>query len=174
MRLFILLLAAALWATAAHAEVYRYTDENGNVVYTDEPRGEDQAEKITVRKIPIINMPDGPLTEQTLQQRQKKQEPTAAYQRIAFTEPANDSAFWSGSGNIALTVQAEPPLRPTHQFEVLLDGEPLGRNAAGVFTVQHIDRGTHTASVRVVNGKNNLVQSGESVTFTVHRPSVLN
>lgn len=33
-----LTLAASLWAAGAHADVYRYTDEKGNVQYTDKPR----------------------------------------------------------------------------------------------------------------------------------------
>lgn len=175
MRFLILLLAATLGAAAAHAEVYRYTDENGNVVYTDEPR--DQAERIVVKKIPTINMPDGPLTEDAFRQSPDTEENVPSpelYKLIGFSEPQNNSAFWSGSGNIAIAVEAVPGLRPSHGFQVLLDGEPIGTGASGLFSVQHIDRGTHTATVRVVNADGDVLQTGQSITFTVHRPSVIN
>lgn len=174
MRLPILLLASMLGMSAAHAEVFRYTDENGNVVYTDERR--QGAEEIKVREIPTINMPDGPLTEDALNRAEKaKKAPSGSgYGRVAFSEPENNTAFWSGSGNITLAVGATPALRDSHQYEVVLDGQSIGSNTSGLFNVQHIDRGTHTATVRIIDASRNVVETGQSISFTVHRPSVKN
>lgn len=174
MRLLSVLIASTLSISLAHAEVYRYTDENGNVVYTDEPR--EEAERIKVREIPTVNLPDVPLTPEALTREEEAEEPvrTEPYDLVGFSEPDNNSAFWSGSGNVALAVEATPPLRENHAFEVLVDGEPIGVDPSGLFTVQHMDRGTHTATVRVIDSDQNVVQTGQSITFTVHRPSVQN
>lgn len=176
MRSLILLLALTLGAPSFGAEVYRHVDENGNVTYSDEPRK--GAEKIKIREIPTITMPKGPLTEDALErsQKEKRQPQTSAsgYERLYFTNPEDTSAFWSGSGNITLTVEAKPSLRNNHHFEVLLDGKALSHNQSGIFTVQHMDRGTHTATVRIVRDNGGVVETGQSITFTLHRPSALN
>lgn len=178
MRLLIPLLlslpALLFGVVTAQAEVFRYIDENGNVVYTDEQR--EGAEKIEVREVPTIEMPDGPLTTETLDRAKQTDTDSqgSGYQTVGFTEPQNESAFWSGGGTISIAVRAEPALRDQHAFEVLLDGNSLGRNSTGVYTVSPIDRGTHTATVRIVNSEDEIVETGESISFTVHRPSVLN
>ncbi|MAL99589.1 DUF4124 domain-containing protein [Hydrocarboniclastica marina] len=173
------LVSSALFSSAVTAEVFRYKDKNGNVVFTDEPpAGMEKAEKIEVREVPTIEMPRGRLTEENLQQAadavRQDAEPRSSYNLVEFNEPQNESAFWSGSGNIVMSVAASPQLDESHRFEVLLDGQSLGTNQSGRFEVNHIDRGTHTATVRVLARDGDVVETGESITFTVHRPSVLN
>lgn len=173
------LLPSALFSSAALAEVFRYTDKNGNVVFTDEPpAGTEKAEKIEVREVPTIEMPRGQLTEENLEQAAETVrpdvEPRSGYNLVEFDGPQDESAFWSGSGNIVMSVVASPQLDESHRFEVLLDGQSLGTNQSGRFEVNHIDRGTHTATVRVLARDGAVVETGESITFTVHRPSVLN
>jgi hypothetical protein len=40
--------------------------------------------------------------------------------------------------------------------------------------VRNIDRGTHQAGVNIIDTSGVTIKSGESISFTIHRPSVLN
>lgn len=165
------LLAASAFPVAA--EVYKHVDKNGNVTFSDEPKS--GSEEVKVRPVTTITLPK--MRDVEAQQRQAEQsgqENSAPYDRVAFTAPEDNTAFHSGSGDVEFQVTSSPNLRRGHRFEVDLDGQPVGQNPGGTFTVRNMDRGTHTASVFVVDNQGQRVQSGDSVTFTVHRPSVIN
>jgi hypothetical protein len=93
---------------------------------------------------------------------------------VSFQYPANEQAFHSGNGNVTFEVQSTPPLKRGHKFEVTLDGQPVGQSSSGSVAVSNIDRGTHNATVHIVDENGVRVKSGSSITFTIHRPSVLN
>lgn len=169
----VLALAALLTSSLCSAEIYKYVDKDGNVVFTDKPgKGREQ---MHLAPLPTISLPKGDDTGQTTPTKpvngQKSTGPT--YSKLVFTSPGDNSAFWSGSGNFVISVEATPALRKGDKFKVALDGRVLGSNTSGAFPVQHVSRGTHTASMSVVNAEGQSVQSGPSITFTVHRPSVI-
>ena len=171
--IWILTALLALATLPAEANVYKHVDKNGNVTFSDEPQS--GSEEVKVRPVTTITLPK--MSDVEAQQRQAEengQENPDPYDRVAFTAPEDNSAFHSGNGDVQFQVTSSPGLRRGHRFEVDLDGQPVGQNPAGIFTVRNMDRGTHTASVFVVDGQGQRVQSGDSVTFTVHRPSVIN
>lgn len=164
---------STLLAVSAAAEVYKHVDKNGNVTFSDEPQS--GSEEVKVRPVTTITLPKmRDVQAQQQQSEQSGQDNPDPYNRVTFTAPEDNSAFHSGNGDIEFQVSSSPGLRRGHRFEVDLDGQPVGQNPGGTFTVRNMDRGTHTASVFVVDNQGQRVQSGESVTFTVHRPSIIN
>lgn len=158
----------------ASAEVYRQVDSQGNVTFSDTPsRG---AERIQVKPVTTVTLPKMRDIESRLAPEPKpaSNQADSLYSKITFTAPENNQAFYSGSGDIAFQVTSTPPLLEGHQFEVTLDGQPVGQNASGTFTVRNVFRGTHSAQVNVVDARGRPVATGDSITFTVHRPTILN
>ncbi len=157
----------------AAAEVYRQVDENGNVTFTDEPgKG---AETIKVKPVTTVTLPKlKDLPEEDNAEESQRQEQQAGYQSIQFNAPTDEEAFWSGSGDITFSVSSTPALRQGHKYEVTLDGQIVGQSADGTVSVQNVYRGTHQAQVSVVDSQGRPVQQGETISFTIHRPSVLN
>ena len=163
-------LTAILASSLCSAEIYKYVDKDGNVVFTDKPgKGREQ---MHLAPLPTISLPKGNASAQKTAP-PPKTKPGETYSKLLFTSPADNSAFWSGSGNFVISVEAKPPLRNGDKFKLALDGKVLGTNSSGAFPVKHINRGTHRASLSVVNAKGQIIQSGPSITFTVHRPSVI-
>lgn len=159
--------------SVAVAEVYRHVDQDGNVTYSDEPRDGAEAmdvQPVTTIKLPSIDEIEAPQDRET----KDGDADQAPYQRITFNAPEDNEAFWSGSGNIEFAVASEPPLKSGHMYEVTLDSQIVGQSRSGTIAVQNVFRGTHEAQVAVVDSKGRPVQKGESVTFTIHRPSVQN
>ncbi|MDX1635347.1 MAG: DUF4124 domain-containing protein [Marinobacter sp.] len=170
-------LAALILAISfpAWSEVYRHVDENGNVTFSDEPQN--GAEAIKVKPVTTVTLPklqDLPDETRDQDQQDQQQEPQASYQSIQFNAPENNEAFWSGSGDITFSVSSNPPLRQGHKYEVTLDGQIVGQSTDGTVAVQNVFRGTHQAQVSVVDSQGRPVQRGQSISFTIHRPSVLN
>lgn len=166
----------ALVATGAQAQVYKSVDEHGNVTYTDEASS--GGEPVDVKPVTTVTLPKAEQVK-AFEERQKKEEgskqkASARYSRVAFNSPENDSAFHSGSGDMTFAVSSQPALRPGDLFEVSLDGQPIGQNASGQFPISNVFRGTHNASVRIVDKDGSIVQEGQTITFTIHRPSVQN
>lgn len=157
----------------AWSEVYRHVDEEGNVTFSDEPR--DGAETIEVKSVTTVTLPkleDLPETEGARADEDREEQ--SPYDSIQFEAPTNNEAFWSGSGDITFSVTSTPDLREGHMYEVTLDGQIVGQSDDGTVAVQNVYRGTHDAQVSVVDNEGRPVQRGQSISFTIHRPSVLN
>ncbi len=165
-------LTASLLVLPAQAEVYRQVDEQGNVTYTDDP--DKGAEKVEVKPVTTITMPKPETVRKQLEENGEELGKSDIYNAVSFVSPSDDQAFHSGSGNIEFQVTSEPPLRPGHRYEVTLDGQPVGQTGSGSVTVENVYRGTHRAGVHVINGEGERIHTGDQISFTIHRPSVLN
>ncbi|MDX1799841.1 MAG: DUF4124 domain-containing protein [Marinobacter sp.] len=171
--LFLITTLTSLSMTAS-AEVYRHVDSQGNVTFSDKPsKG---AETVEVKPVTTVTLPKMKDVQagSAPEPKPASNQTDSLYSKVTFTAPENNQAFYSGNGDIAFQVTSSPALQNGHQFEVTLDGQPVGQSADGTFTVRNVFRGTHNAQVNVVDAKGRPVTTGDSITFTVHRPSVLN
>lgn len=164
--------SAALLSLPVHGDVYRQVDEDGNVTFTDEP--DDNAERIQVKPATTVTMPKPETVERQLEEEDEEVGDQDAYDAVSFQAPEDDQAFNSGSGDVEFRVSSEPGLRDGHRFEITLDGQPVGQTRSGSVTVNNVFRGTHNAGVNVINQDGERVFTGDSISFTVHRPSQLN
>ena len=158
-----LLLALAL---PASAEIYRYTDERGNPVYTNQPPQGVATESVQLGPTNTVASPraaSGPDTAQT-----DTQAP-ATYDILEVTGVADGSTLRANAGNFAVVISLQPTLHDDHQLQLLLDGQPLappGRQTR--FTFDSIDRGEHQLQA-VVFHEDKELQRSPAVTFTVQR-----
>jgi len=156
------------------AEVYRQVDAQGNVTYTDEPTEGTKAEKIKVKPVTTVTLPKLDAVREPERLREQVEQEGSVYDTVRFLAPGDDEAFHSGSGDVEFRVTSSPSLRSNHMYEVTLDGQPVGQSSSGTVMVRNVFRGTHDASVNIVDNNGVTVKTGETITFTIHRPSVLN
>lgn len=170
------LLLLPLVAVSAGAEIYRYTDSQGNVEFSDQPRK--GAEKIEVKETATIQMPTPADVEAVIGKRDADETGATdgpVYTTLAIAYPQNDTAFNSGSGDFNVVVDIDPALQPDHKLRASLDGQNLATSKTNQIPLNNIFRGTHTLIVEVIDENDDtVVQSGAPVTFTVLRPTVLN
>lgn len=168
------LVAGLLFVLAAQvsAEVYRNVDAYGNVTFSDEPS--EGAEAIELKPVTTTTLPKPEAVQKTEKLRENVETEGATYKSVSFVYPENNQAFYSGSGDIQFQVRSTPGLQPGHKYELTLDGQPVGQSASGTISVNNVYRGTHEARVYIVDGKGVQIKTGPSITFTVHRPSILN
>jgi hypothetical protein len=164
--LVLLLVSGSFTATA---EIYKWTNDQGEVEYSDQYR--EGAEKMTIEPISTIQMPKaGPATASP--DTEVETDPVQPYSKLAITFPQPDGAFHSGSDSFAVTVELQPDLQPSHSLRLSLDGEPAGVFQGTSFTLTNVERGTHTLNLDVVDNSS-VIQSAPPVTFTLHRPTAL-
>ncbi len=170
-----LVIALAAASSAALAQIYKTVDANGNVVFTDiapvdRSAGKPESQPVTV---PPTNTYDAPaLPAQTAGTAPGPTAPTA-YAQIDVISPTQDESIRDNAGNVQVEVAINPPLRGSDHLLLLLDGSPVDVGAVnGVFELSNVDRGTHTAAARVVDGQGDVISESDPVTFHLMRVSI--
>lgn len=154
------------------AQIYKYTDANGNTAYSNQPPQGVPSQAVELPPLNSIERqpPAGPGTPAPPA---NGDEASDAYQTLALTDIPTEEALRANNGTFTVGVRTQPRLRSPHLFRLLLDGQPYGQptNVPRLQLV-NIDRGEHSLAVQVIDG-DTLVQQSETVTFTVqrvHRP----
>lgn len=154
------------------AEVYRNVDAQGNVTFSDEEsKG---AETVNVKPVTTVTLPKPENVEETDKLREEVEKEGSAYESVSFTNPEDEQAFHSGSGDVQFDMHSTPGLKPGHQYEVTIDGQPVGQSTSGSVVVNNMDRGTHEAGVHIIDKNGVQVKTGVPIRFTIHRPSTQN
>jgi len=149
-------------------QVYKSINADGSISYSDTQQA--QSEILNIK--PISTVPAF-VTKNKQSIRAQKQAilVDSYYQRLEVLHPKSDTALQSGNGDIKLKIDIEPPLRPTDQLQIKLDGAVISKQQESELQIQTLDRGTHSIEVKVLSAENQTLQSTSS-TFTLHRPTV--
>lgn len=161
--LYILLLIAL----PAAAQIYKYTDANGNTAYSNQPPDGVQAQPV---ELPPLNRvePQAPSAPQAPTAEQP-QPPRNAYEILELAGLPSDEALRANNGTFTVNVLIKPRLQPPHQLRLLLDDQPYGQPSnVPVLQLINIDRGEHRLAVQVIDGQTVIQQSPPAV-FTVQR-----
>ena len=164
------LLSAAVSAEPA-ARVYKTTDENGNVVFTDDPRGR-EAEAVELRETMTFSTEPTEAAPQSgppprPQDLRAQETPPAPV--IALASPAPEETIRSNDGSLLVVARIDGELRVGDALEVLIDGAALARNSTGRFALSGIDRGAHRVQVRLVNADGETERCTAEQTFYLHQ-----
>lgn len=165
-----------LLAGPAAAQIYSWTDAEGNRVYSDQPRP--GASTVELKPTNVVQPP--PVTDAPRAERDdpSSSEPGNAYQQLAITNPTHDSAIRSNEGELTLTIVTDPPLSGSHLLKVALDGVVSQAGLPGTgggmhqLTVHNVDRGTHEVAAVVVDARGEEIQRSTPITVHVQRTSV--
>lgn len=168
--------AFGLLAGPATAQIYSWTDAEGNRVYSDQPR----AGADTVELKPTNVVPPPPAPRDSGSQQSSNNQPVAGnvYQQLSITDPAHDSAIRSNEGDLTLTVVSDPPLSGSHLLKLSIDGvlSQTGLPGTGAATHQltahNIDRGTHEIAAVVVDARGTELQRSTPITVHLQRTSL--
>ncbi|MBS7662365.1 DUF4124 domain-containing protein [Pseudomonas lalucatii] len=166
MRLMLTCLLLAL-ALPASAQIYKYTDEKGNTVFTNQPPDGSAAQPVELPPTNSVEMPapspapaGGASTETAAQ---------APYRTLQLTDLPSDEALRANNGTFSVGVALEPRLAASHRLRLLLDGQPYGQPSRALrLQLSNLDRGEHSLAVEVLRGDRTIQQS-PTVTFTVQR-----
>ncbi|SER92049.1 DUF4124 domain-containing protein [Halopseudomonas bauzanensis] len=168
-------LCALLLAGPAGAQIYSWTDADGNRIFSDQPR----PGASTVELGPTNVIAPAPAAAQPRSSDPPTDSGNASfYRELNITSPAHDSNIRSNEGDLTLVVQTDPPLSGSHLLRVSLDGvlsdSAVPGNGAAMhqLTVRNVDRGSHQVAVVVVNARGEELQRSAPITVHLQRTSL--
>ena len=164
---------AALAAFAGQAAVvYKWTDSDGVIHFSDQPVP--GAEKISTGGInTAAPVPAGANAPATDTDTEKKTGPLD-YAEFSVTSPSPNQTFFNDqviSANLALS----PSLKAGQIVTWRLNGTEVAdqESTATAITLPHLDRGTYAIAATVTDPTTGQSRNSDSVTFYVQQPSEL-
>jgi hypothetical protein len=154
------------------AQIYKYTDANGNTAYSNQPPDGIKAE--TVELPPLNSIEPAAPRAGAVQSAPtaEPEQPQAAYSTLELTDLPTDEALRANNGTFTIGVRIEPRLRSGHLMQLLVDGNPYGQPTnIPRFQVINIDRGEHSFAVAVQDAQG-ILQQSPTLTLTVQRVHV--
>lgn len=149
------------------AKVYKYTDDSGNTVFTDEPvKGAEELDVQPVPTIPAIipKVDTAPATET---------EAEFSYNKMTIILPGDGEHFVNNGGEVTVQVALSPALRNTDKLQLFFNGSAYGEpKRTNTFKLSNLDRGEYAAYVAAIDNKGKEVGKSDTVTFYVKRSAV--
>jgi hypothetical protein len=155
-------------AAALAGPVYKWTDENGVVHYSDQPHPD--AKKVDVAPAQTYKSTHAPAAVPAQEESAPEGPP---YKNCSVAQPQDQQEF-ANLEQLRIVVFTDPGLRPGDQIFVIMDGQQLGNAPGGQYLLNPVERGTHTLQGVVKDGSGTPVCQTPGVTFSVHQPSVQN
>ena len=153
------------------AQIYRSTDSDGNVSYSDTPPVSGPSEQVKLRETnstpaPEIVEPTPTYTDSTAEADE------GADYSVSIATPANETTIPMGPGNFSITASVEPALSQGDLLQLHMDGSPSGNpQSSNSWTLTNVFRGAHDLKVVVVSDKDDPLAESEPVRVYVLRPS---
>ncbi|THB68671.1 MAG: DUF4124 domain-containing protein [Gammaproteobacteria bacterium] len=153
--------------------VYKWTDKNGKIHYSDTPR-DTQSKEIELPEASSYTPPPSYNTGINEEKTKEEQKKEVKYQEIKISSPENDQAVHSAPGSVTINVSVTPALQSSHKVVIYIDGKKLSEGGSASATIQNVDRGTHTVKAEIVDESGKKLISSKSSTFHLIRPVVRN
>ncbi len=158
-----------VWSLVPAETVYKTVDEDGNVVFSDQPS--DNAEVIQLQEVQTIDNPNKARLPSPSSRREAV-DPADYYQALSFISPEPDEGYRNNAGNLSVSLSLQPGLQRGHKVVIKLDGSEIASGRALSASVKNVDRGTHSLSAAVVDSSGQTLISA-STSFTMLRVSKL-
>jgi hypothetical protein len=150
-------------------KIYKKVGPGGEVIYSDKPLPD--SEEVTVPRGSEYKPVPPPAGFTPYQAPQKKPAQAPIVNTVTITAPKNDEAFFSGNGELTVSVSLATGLRPGQQLEYLIDGKQVYSGTETSHTLTNVYRGTHVLTVRLTDSSGDSLTSN-AVTFHMQRPRV--
>ncbi|MFK8041933.1 hypothetical protein [Congregibacter sp.] len=165
-------------ASYAWGQIYKVTDSENGVVFTDSPAviGDSNGQSVEEVELEDINTatPVEALPPAAEESRSSTESQESAEPVVSIVSPANESTIAMGPGNFAVSASATPALSRGERLVLLIDGAVQGQaQSSGSWFVEGALRGPHDLQVQRTTSSGKLIASSETVRIYVLRPSVI-
>jgi len=161
-----------MYTATAVADIYRWTDDQGNVIYSDtEQPGAEKIELVEPTIIPAFPLAtkSGTTKSQTENLRAKP------YESIVITSPADEQTIRNSVADIKVAISVRPVLQSRfgHRLQLLFDGTEVAKpGQRRNFVLPGVERGAHTLQAVILETSGQVFARSPTTTFFVHKQSV--
>lgn len=164
-----IVIVSLLLSLSVHAQIYKWTDSQGNVHFSDKPHK--GAEKIELPEVQTFSPPAIPESKALADEVQE--DAGDFYKTVQIAQPESEATIRNNQGLVSVLVDLQPNLRVGDSLQLIYDGNPLGKpQTSAAFTLNNVYRGAHTVAVQVLDSNGKLITQSDQVTFYMHRPRV--
>ena len=156
------------------AQIYKYEDDQGNVVFSDrKPSDTDQQKSFEEVHLKATNTTPAPAVKAPDQAALQPAKADKQVYATLITQPASGTTIPMGPGNFEVIARADPPLGTGESLRLLLDDAPIGKeNRSGIWALNNIFRGEHSLVVERLASDQQVLDRSRPATVYVLRPSV--
>jgi hypothetical protein len=159
----LLLLSLAFPVTA---QIYKYTDADGNTGYSNQPPDGVKAQPV---ELPPLNSVESQPPSRNRQPKPATANNLTSREVLELTGLPVTEALRANDGTFTVNVLIKPRLQGTHLLRLWLDDQPYGQPGnVPILQLVNIDRGQHRLAVQVIDG-DTVIQQSPTVTFTLQR-----
>ncbi len=171
----ILIFALLILAAPCSAEIYKSVDDEGNVTYGDRPTPNQESEIVKPPPISTYSSTYRPPNKKTVsnQANNNNKTKTTTYTQLVITQPQDDTAIRSNSGQVTVITKTTPPLdtKAGHKIEITLDGEKAATSSSGMIMLESLSRGTHSLRAVIIDENGKVLATSANQTFHLLRSS---
>jgi hypothetical protein len=165
----LMLTPAVAYIGASSAQIYKITDKQGNVIFTDTPPPDNTPREEI--HLPATNRaappPDIPISAP------EPEKPATIGFSVTITSPANETTIPMGPGNFTVSAAVEPAPGEDDSLQLFMDGTPWGEpQQAPSWSLTNVFRGAHDLKVALINSDGKHLATSEPLRVYVHRPSI--
>lgn len=166
-----MLLLGAILSTSVASKIYKYTDEEGNVHYTDSKPSED-AKEAKIKSISVVkSQSPAPVTNRK-RLAHKNKFPEQRFENFSIATPKEGANLWGTGGNVLASVNLSQELPPTYRIKFFLDGKPRGKVKSSTQLIADVERGEHTLYAQIIeNQSRKVVKTTKKITFYIKQHS---
>ncbi len=164
----IVLVSLILVIGSAQAEIYRYTDPDGNVSFSNRPPAGSEAQPVELTPLNTVSPPPA-IQKDTESSSGDQQQP---YTSLSISEPQAEESIRDNAGNVTISVSLTPALRDSDNVHLYMDGNEMARGPYTSFHFQSIDRGRHEVHAEVKNKQGKSLIKSEPIAFYLLRVAV--
>lgn len=167
---FLALMITAIFATQAAAQIYKTTDADGNVVFTDQPpAGTSSSEQVDLQH--TNTAPAVTPRPRSAAKPREAEEPAPI--EVSITSPANETTIPMGGGIFDVSAAVNPGIEEGQTLQLLMDGTPKGGPQTGsLWKLENVFRGAHDLSVQVFDSDGKVIATSDPVRVYVMRPGL--
>lgn len=168
MKRLIPLLLLMLCGTLVAQNIYKVIDEDGNVIYTDQPPSNDAVPEDLP---PLGKMDAGRSRPKQANSGSDGSNEAFDYPDFAITQPDPEENLWGTGGSVEVALDPGKPLALGHKLVLMLNGNEVARGGAARIRIDEVVRGAHTLNAVIVDEGGNEVARAPSVVFHMKQAS---
>lgn len=154
--------------TGAYAVIYKWTDKQGNIYYSDLAYPGATLVNIPEEQTHIVSAMPRVVSNLHLEKQTVTQ---PAYTELGIQQPQHNATIRNNQGKFKVIVHMNPDLFAGDKLQLIFDGSPIGTlQTSRTFQLDGIYRGGHTIAVQIVRVKSDVVAISKPITVYIFRP----